>query len=800
MCKWVGSGAQYGPAKHHSMLVYSAPSLVTGGTVRVWAPSPVSATVATTPLPTPDEDRAPTAAEGQAAQAAHVALAQALLDAALQAQRTGTLADLVRQRPRAARWMLRRHTRLMVGTAGDALPAERLPQLALWMLRWLVTQLRPDAGPDFNTIHEDAWLRLSGWRPVLVMASYAGFVQVPDFPRVYRRHSGEAALDNLCGLWGVGPSTLYRMLDRARQTMAQTLLDDAPDAVRRLSLRQLVTDQCHLLQQGSSEALRQGWHQRQARSAQALRDPASQLWHCWQAGDVAAFVECLRRHAGALASEPDVQAMVERVAALDLQPRTMVDLCLARAALARTRNQADRELRAYERALQVAQAADSPLLLGIVHSALGKYFEPRDADRAFACYQDSADFLRGLDVDSEDTATLEHAVTTLARLAWLYLQRNDARSKAVLDRAEDLCTRFRVPDDAQGMLEQVWGEYWRRAGDLPRSIEHRYRALNIFERLGDERSVLATQLNLVPVLGERGDYTKAVACAQRIFDAARVRVVEPALLASTHLNLGTVHFWRGDTNAALVQYQAALDQSLQAGLRLHTFRAHYNLAEAFYVRCRDTGHLDDERQGDAHVQQALAAPESDSSPSAIESARKLKEEVLGARRVAEPERLLSGDTAVHFEELALVQRKRQLLAVPAAARQHAEAHLAIATAYAAIAAKEREAAQALIEREGLQTEFVHALEALQQTFERRLTHEQQLAARWKQLAAEVLDDTRRAALISQLLSDGKINKSTYASLGDVSPATASKHLGVLASRGLLVQQGMGPATHYTLPP
>lgn len=742
------------------------------------------------------DDRIPVSAEAPAAASA---LVPALLDAALQAQRNGTLAELVRQRPLVARWLLRRHLQLMTGTAGDALHGDSLPLLALWLLRWLACQLRPDGEVGFEGVGEDAWLRLAGWRPALAVASHAGFVQVPDFPRVYRRHSGEAPLDNLCGLWGVGPSTLYRLLDRARQTMAQILLDPAPQAVRRLSLRQLVSAQCHALHAHDSEAERQAWHRRQAGSALLLRDPASQLWHHWQGGDSAAFVDCLRRHAAALAAQPDAQAMVERVAAAPLPLRTMVDLCLARAAMARTLNQAERELRAYEKALQVAQAAESPLLLGIVHSAMGRYFEPRDADRAFACYQDSAEFLRGLDMPADDTTTLGHAVTTLARLAWLYLQRNDPRSRAVLDRAAALCDQFKVPDDAQGLLEQVWGEYWRRAGDLQRSVEARYRALNIFERLGDERSVLATQVNLVLVLGERGDYAKAAVCAQRIFDAARMRVVEPALLASAHLNLGTVHFWRGDLDASIAEYQAALTHSQKAGLRLHAFRAHYNLAEAHYVRCRDTGNAEDERCGDEHVQLALAAPQSDSSPAAIESARKLKDEVLGARGTTPPDRLLAGDTAVHFEELGRVERHRRVLAVPGDARQHAHAHLAIATAYAAIAAKEREAALALIERAGLQAEFNDTLEELRQTFERRLSREQQLAAHWKQAAAEVLDDARRAALIALLLREGRIGKSGFATLAEVSPATASKHLGLLAARGLLLQQGKGPATHYTLP-
>ena len=44
-----------------------------------------------------------------------------------------------------------------------------------------------------------------------------------------------------------------------------------------------------------------------------------------------------------------------------------------------------------------------------------------------------------------------------------------------------------------------------------------------------------------------------------------------------------------------------------------------------------------------------------------------------------------------------------------------------------------------------------------------------------------------------------MNKSAYGDLCGVAPATASKHLGLLAERGLLVQRGKGPATRYELP-
>lgn len=433
-----------------------------------------------------------------------------------------------------------------------------------------------------------------------------------------------------------------------------------------------------------------------------------------------------------------------------------------------------------------------------MHSALGKYYEPRDADRAFACYQDAADFLHHLGPDSGDVQALEHFVATFARLAWLYLIRNDARCKAVLDRAESLRTQFVVPDDVLGMLEQVWGEYWHRAGNPAKSLEHRYRALNTFERLGDRRSVLAATVNIGWDLAMRGDHDRAIEMLQRIPDAARRGGVEPEALVNAHLNLGGAWFFKGEMETAIASYETALQLSLSSQLRLHAFRARYNLAEAHYVRYRDRGDLSDEAQGDAYVRDALAAG-AEASPSALESARQLKVELLGAAQAAEPDHLLPGEDAVHPDEMAEVHRKREVLAVPGDAEQHARAHLAIARAYAAIAAKEREAALALVQRDSLQARFAAEFDQLRQTFERELTREQQVVVAWKQAAGDLLDDVRRAALVAHLVREGALNKSGYADIGGVAPATASKHLAMLAERGLLVQRGKGPSTRYELP-
>ena len=120
-------------------------------------------------------------------------------------------------------------------------------------------------------------------------------------------------------------------------------------------------------------------------------------------------------------------------------------------------------------------------------------------------------------------------------------------------------------------------------------------------------------------------------------------------------------------------------------------------------------------------------------------------------------------------------------------------------AYLAIAAKEREAALSLIRKHGLGSAFVDDFEALRSTFNRELTREEQLAEQWRREAADLLGDERRAAALAELVRNGSINKSTYAQVCELGLATASKHLGLLAERGLLLQTGKGPSTRYVLP-
>ncbi len=275
--------------------------------------------------------------------------------------------------------------------------------------------------------------------------------------------------------------------------------------------------------------------------------------------------------------------------------------------------------------------------------------------------------------------------------------------------------------------------------------------------------------------------------------------VEPETLAATHLHLGATYFWQGKYDAAIAHYHTALELSQRARLALLVGRAHYNLAEAFYKRFQANDQADDERQGDAHSAAALAAWPEGGDPAATEATRRLKGEILGPREGEFYDRLLPGEFAAHFEQMAEVQRHRAALALPLAAEQQVEAHLAIASAYVDIAVEEREAAVALMHRHGLGDRFAPKMEQLRERYERGLSREQRLAALWHNAAADLLRPQRGDQLLQHVLQAGSVNKSGYARLCGVGLATASKHLGQLADRGLLVQIGKGPSTRYQLP-
>jgi len=180
------------------------------------------------------------------------------------------------------------------------------------LLRWLITQLRPDAEPTFERIPSDAWLKLTSWRPMLAVACHAGAVRVPEFRERYRRRQDEAILENLCGLWNVGPSTFYRYQERGKRTMAHIALEWPLAATRRLSLRQFVVSELRAQPGLATDEERHTWHRQQIERAAARRDPCAGCGMHGKAATRRAFAATLRTHATALADEPETDALTAR--------------------------------------------------------------------------------------------------------------------------------------------------------------------------------------------------------------------------------------------------------------------------------------------------------------------------------------------------------------------------------------------------------------------------------------------------------------------------------------------------------
>lgn len=724
---------------------------------------------------------------------------EAFVASAMEASREGALERWLQRHRHAGRWLLQGWLQPVLAAGGDQMrDAAGLAAALGVLLRWAIAGLRPDRQAGFDGIDRAAWLDRTSWRPMLSVACQYGFVAGPDFRDRYHARSDEPPASRLCGLWSIGPSTYYRYLDKGKRALATVLRELPPRPEQRLTLRD-ATRQWVAPRLGADAP---AWHRRQAVDSLAHDDSLSALWHLRQAGDLMGFVRTLQAHSVELANEAETEPLVAQWETGSLHDRARFDLLIARAGLARMRGESERELELDEQALRIATGAAEPLLLGIVYGVLGKYFEQRDADRAFAYYQESAESLRESGVADDpvaDAEIVEQYVATLVRLAWLFVLRDDPRARPLLDRADAAQARRELSPAVLGLLEQTWGEFHRRAGDLDRAIEHRHRALLLFERLDDQQAVLKTASNLGLLYGEKRDHPRAIEYAQRVIRLAASMSIEPEILSSTHINLGVAHFWQGDYDQARDEYQRALDIAMRASLHRLAGRAHYNLAEVAYLRFKASGDAADEARGDAHAAAALQIWPHDSDPAHHDATRKLKADILGPGEQRARDRFLPQELAAHPQEMAEIQRQRERLAVPMPPEQQARAHLAIANAYLAISTREREAARALVERHGLHDTFAAEFDALRRTFERELTREQKLAAQWQQQAADLLGAPRCTTVLRELIEAGSLNKSRYAELCEVSPATASKHLVTLAERGLLEQTGRGPSTRYVLP-
>lgn len=727
----------------------------------------------------------------------------ALLGAGLNALKRGHASALTNRHRRLRDVLHRQALRVVMSTLGDTVPTVDCEAFASRiLLHWALAQLRPDQRPTLENIDEYAWLHSTSWRPLLALACHHGALSVPHFPGRYRKHPDESAIENLCGIWAVGHSTVYRYLEKGRRQVIEILAQGRPAGRQLVSLRRATQS----AMEGSAPPAHgwATWHHARAAEATVSGMATDALWHLVRAGDGAGVIETLvllKRHSSEAAHSPETDILLEEFESqCPLQPQDRIELGLRRAVLWHCRQEVEREGDVLHKTLRLAESLGQPLSLGKAQAALARFFEERDRDRAIACYESSLPCLRTAiehGGGAEKPAAVDEYANCVVHLAWLHLRRNNPKAKALLEQLPGIGQGQTLSLETEGALEQTWGEYWRCLGNPRKALEHKHKALTIFERLGDRRSVLSTYNNLGLLYADIKEYAMAKDYAGQVVAAASSGAVEPELLSSAHCNLGVAHFGLGQTTEALEHYERSLMIDERAGLSSHAIVALYNLAEAHYERFKQLGDPADESLGDSYSAAAVRRSNEANSPAQAEAAHALKREILGTGDG--PDRLLPSEHAAHFSEMSEIERLRMSLALPQGAEQQVRIHLAIARAYTAIATKEREAALAIVSRHHLATDdFQAELDTLRTTFSRELTREQQLEDDWQSHSNDLLVKDRRHSILAHLLAQGSINKSTYAEVAAVSLATASKHLGVLAERGLLVQTGKGPSTRYLL--
>ena len=221
-----------------------------------------------------------------------------------------------------------------------------------------------------------------------------------------------------------------------------------------------------------------------------------------------------------------------------------------------------------------------------------------------------------------------------------------------------------------------------------------------------------------------------------------------------------------------------------------------NLAEVHFLRLKQHGEIEDERFGDQYAEQARELAARLGLTQYETKAQSLKQATLNPQTATH--HLLPIETSAHPGEFAKIEALRAELALPRPPAQRARTHIALSQLYLRIAAKERDAARSLMQTHGL-SDLESELEALQQTWAHDGNLASRLSQRWREQVGDWLTEAQRKAVLARLLEEGSLSKSSYGEAAEVSPATASKHLGLLADKGLLEQQGRGPATRYVLP-
>lgn len=234
---------------------------------------------------------------------------------------------------------------------------------------------------------------------------------------------------------------------------------------------------------------------------------------------------------------------------------------------------------------QQALAAPDLHTKALAYYRRAKAFEQTNSDESLAHYARCVQLLEKAAPGSmEESERLTLLGNVYIDRAWLQMQ-----VRADLARAEDDLLRARLLLDATPALrdQPVWcdlynalGEFYHRSGKPQLAVEHSWQAWLAANEARDLQRMSKTAHNLGLVyMDNLRQYDRALEYLHKSEELAR-QTGNRQMEGLSAMSIGACHYWLGDLEAAIQQYEAAASLFAEGGNRALLARTLFGLAEA----------------------------------------------------------------------------------------------------------------------------------------------------------------------------------------------------------------------------
>ena len=663
-------------------------------------------------------------------------------------------------------------------------------------IHFVSTKIRPDRKYGNTAIPSSVWIENTNWRRFLAFYSYAGLIKIPDLQGRYYRTAGDGIVDNLCGIWSIGPSTVYRYIERAKEELVvcmHLIQSDSNEITNFMNFLIANIDSLGITKESISRtSILEKLNNYRIREA------------CWYSKTIEDYE--LIHH---ISSKFNLEIAASGISnwlfhsnnTLNINPTSFIFLKLSESLINQALGNAESENSCLFEALKTAHAVNSKLLTAVIQSAISQLLLTRNPSESEARGKIAIQMLSQLQPDqltSFEFIDVNSELTLIRlRLAWIRIRQGDQAGKLLYQEATEHAKSKKISHIAQATLHIVKAEILRREGLISAALDEEQFGLLELEEAGHTYALLQSYNNLGLLSAQSGNPDLGISYCLKVIKKINSLGVEAPIKESTLSNLSIAYMLKGDFTEAITHLTDALALSDSFGRHTYTLAIHYNLAECHYNLYRLNNEIIHIKQGDAHKRSAERLASQLKMPAALEATQELRKSILGDISIVDKFIIADDHGDAHQNES--INKLRESLALTNSAVDIADIQISLATAYVKLAVSSRDAAIDALSGQEVNSSLQQRLRNLEDIWKRSEDQELELSVSFRRYLRNALAEHQAKSVAAILVSQGWLNKSSYGEAAEVSPATASKHLGLLADKGLLEQQGRGPATRYVLP-